>query len=111
MPHADQTGQTLGAAEARRDAQTHFRLAEHGVVGAEADIAAHSQLIAAAQREAVDSCDDRQREMLDHQEHIVAQLAERFTLGLRHGGHRADVSTGNEALVTGAVSTTQRTAF
>ena len=39
--------------------------------------------------------------MLDHQENVVAQLAERFTLGLRHGGHRADVSTGDEALVTG----------
>ena len=40
--------------------------------------------------------------MFDHQENVVAQLAERFTLGLRHGGHRADVSTGDKALVTGA---------
>ena len=49
--HADEARQTLRAAEARRDAQTHFRLAEDGVVGAEADVAAHSQLIAAAQRD------------------------------------------------------------
>ena len=40
--------------------------------------------------------------MLDHQEHIVAQLAEGLALGLGHGGHRADVSTGNEALVASA---------
>ena len=36
--HADQTCQTLGAAEARGDAQTHFRLAEHSVVRADADL-------------------------------------------------------------------------
>ncbi len=33
----------------RRDAQAYFGLAEHGVVGAETDIAAHGQLITAAQ--------------------------------------------------------------
>ena len=40
--------------------------------------------------------------MLDHQEHIVAQLAESLALGLGHSGHGADVSTGNEALVASA---------
>ena len=40
--------------------------------------------------------------MLDHQEHIVAQLAESLALGLSHSGHGADVSTGNEALVASA---------
>ena len=79
-----------------------FRLTKDGIVGAEADVAAHGQLIAAAQRKAVDSSDDGQREVLDHQENVVAQLAERLALGLGHGGHRADVSTGDEALVTGA---------
>ena len=40
--------------------------------------------------------------MLDHQEHIVAQLAESLALGLGHSRHRADVSTGHEALVASA---------
>ncbi len=51
--HADQTCQTLGAAEARGDAQTHFGLTEHSVVRTDADVGAHSQLIAAAQCKAV----------------------------------------------------------
>ena len=82
------------------DAQAHFRLAEHGVVGAETDVAAHGQLVAAAQRKAVDSRDDGQREALDHQEDVIAHLAEGFALGLGHGGHGADVRTGDKALVT-----------
>ena len=40
--------------------------------------------------------------MLDHEEDVVAQLAESLALGLGHGGHGADISTGHEALVTGA---------
>ena len=99
--HADKACQTLGAAEARGDTQTDFRLTKDGIVGAEADVAAHGQLIAAAQREAVDSSDDGQREALDHQENVVAQLAESLALGLGHRGHRANVGTGHEALVTG----------
>ena len=62
---------------------------------------AHGRLIAAAQREAVDSSDDGQREALNHQENVVAQLAESLALGLGHRGHRANVGTGHEALVTG----------
>ena len=97
--HAHQTGQTLGAAEARGDAQTDLRLTEHSVVGADADVAAHSQLVATAQCEAVDGCDDGDGEALDHQEHIIAQLAESLALGLGHGAHGADVSACHEALV------------
>ena len=37
--------------------------------------------------------------MLDHQEHIIAQLAEGFALCLGHGAHGADIGTGNKALV------------
>ena len=97
--HANQTCQTLGAAEARGDAQTDFRLTKHSVVGADADVAAHSQLIAAAQCKAVDGCDDGDGEALDHQEHIIAQFAESLALGLGHGAHGADVSACHEALV------------
>ena len=37
--------------------------------------------------------------MLDHQEHIIAQLAEGLAFCLSHGAHRTDISTSNEALV------------
>ena len=37
--------------------------------------------------------------MLDHQEHIIAQLAEGLALCLGHGAHGADISACNEALV------------
>jgi len=97
--HAHQTGQTLGAAEARGDAQTDFGLTEHSVVRADADVAAHSQLVAAAQRKAVDGCNHWDGEMLDHQEHIIAQLAEGLALCLGHGAHGADIGTSNKALV------------
>ena len=63
--HADQTSQPLGAAEARGDAQTDFRLAEDSVVGADADVTAHCQLVAAAQCKAVDRCNDGDGEALD----------------------------------------------
>ena len=96
--HADKAGQPLGAAEARRDAKAHFGLAEDGVVAAQADVAAHGELIAAAERETVDRRDDRQREVLNHQEDIVAELAESLAFGLGHRGHRADVGAGHKAL-------------
>ena len=82
--HADQTSQTLGAAEARGDAQTDFRLTEHSIIRADAEIAAHSQLVAAAQCKAVDGCDDGDGEMLDHQEHIIAQLGNDVFLMIEH---------------------------
>ena len=44
-----------------------------------------------------DGCDDRDGK-LDHQEDIIAQLAESLALGLGHGAH-ADVSACHEALV------------
>ena len=37
--------------------------------------------------------------MLDHQEDIIAQLAEGLALCLGHGAHGTDVCTGHEALV------------
>ena len=37
--------------------------------------------------------------MLDHQEHIIAQLAEGLAFCLGHGAHRTDISTSNKALV------------
>ena len=100
--HAHQTGQALGAAEAGGDAKAHLGLAEHGIVGADADVAGHGQLTAAAQGKAVHRGDDGQGEALDHQEDVIAQLAESLALGAGHGGHGADVGARHEALVPGA---------
>ena len=97
--HAHQTGQALGAAEAGGDAKAHLGLAEHGIVGADADVAGHGQLTAAAQGETVHRGDDRQGEALNHQEDVIPQLAEGLALRLGHGGHGADVGARHKALV------------
>ena len=99
---ADQTGQTLGAAEAGGDAQTHLGLTEDGALGADADVTAHRQLVASAQGEAVDGGDDGDGQGLDLAEDIVALLAKGGALGLGQGAHLADVGTGHEAALTGA---------
>lgn len=57
------TGQALCAAEARSDAQADFRLAEFSVFSCIADIASAGEFAAAAESEAVDSCDDRLRQV------------------------------------------------
>ena len=55
----DQAGQPLGAAGAGDDAEQDLRLAEHGVLGGEADVGAQRELAAAAERVAGDRRDDR----------------------------------------------------
>ena len=99
---ADQTSQSLGAAEAGGDAETHLGLTEHGIVGADADVAAHGQLVAAAQSEAVNSGDDGDGQSLDLAEDVVALFAEGLALCLGQGAHLTDVGACHKALVAGA---------
>ena len=70
---ADLARQTLRAAPARRDAEADLGLAETGVVGGEADVAAERELAAAAQGEAVDGRDPGLRRALDGLDHLAAE--------------------------------------
>ena len=75
---AYEASQTLGAAAARGDAQTNFRLTEGCVLGSETDVAGHSQLAAAAEAEAVDCSDDRALEVLDLPADAVGLVAKQL---------------------------------
>ena len=97
--HAHEACQTHGAAEAGDDAETHLGLAELGVVGAEAYVASHSELAAAAEGEAVDGSNDGAGEGLDATEHFGAFAAEGLALLGAEGSHLADIGAGHEALL------------
>ena len=98
----DDPSQTLGAAEAGGDAEAGLGLTEYGILAADADIAAHADLTAAAQRKAVDRCDNGNGEGLNLAENVVALFPEGFALGLGQAAHFPDIRTGHEALFTGA---------
>ena len=93
---ADDTGHTLGAAEAGDDAQANFGLAELCLLGSDADVSSQSQLAAAAQSEAVDSSDGGLGEQVNTHHQVVAQLGECQTLFHVHGSHLSDVSASDE---------------
>ena len=84
------------------DAQARLGLSEHGGVGADADIAAHAQLTAAAQREAVDCGDGGDGQRLDAAEHVVAVLAEGLAALLGQGAHLTDIGAGHKGLFAAA---------
>ena len=96
---ADQTGQTLGTAKAGGNAQTGFRLAEYGRIGADADIAAHAQFTAAAQCKTVDGRNRGNGHGFQLAEHIVALLAEGFAFRLRQRAHLSDIGAGYKSLL------------
>ena len=75
---------------------------EYGGVGADADIAGHAQLAAAAQGEAVDRGDGGDGQRLQLAEHVVALLAEGLAFRLGQGAHLADVGAGHECLLAAA---------
>ena len=56
---ADEPRQALAAAVARDEAELDFGLAEARAFGGQAIRACHGELAAAAQRKAVDACEDR----------------------------------------------------
>ncbi len=68
---AHNAGQTLGAAEAGGNAQTHLGLAELGLLAGQTDVTGHGQLTAAAQSKAVDRSDGGLGEVLQLQEHLL----------------------------------------
>ena len=96
---AHDAGQALGAAEAGGDAQAHLGLAEHGVVGADADVAGHGQLAPAAQSEPVDRSDHGLGQILQTQEHPAAVDAELLAVDGGEAFHLADIGARHEALV------------
>ena len=98
LAHAYEASQTLGAAAARGDAQTNFRLAEGSVLGSKTDVAGHSQLAAAAEAEAVDCSDDRALEVLDLPAYAVGLVAEQLAFLAGLGSHLGDVSACNEGV-------------
>ena len=98
---AHDAGQTLSAAEAGQDAQVALGLAELGVGSGDTDIAAHGQLAAAAQSEAVDSSDGDLRHLLQTIEGVLGQQSHSAALSGSGVDHLGDVSTGNECLGTG----------
>jgi hypothetical protein len=59
--HGNETGKSLGSAEAGSDSKANLGLSEHSIVGADADITAHSYLISAAKCKTVDCCYNRDR--------------------------------------------------
>ena len=97
--HANEACQAYRAAESGDDAQTHFGLAELGVVAADADVASHGELAAAAEGEAVDGGDDGDMERLDLAEHSGTAAAEGLALRHVEGRHLADVGAGHETLL------------
>ena len=100
MAAADDTGQALCAAEARSDAQTDFRLAEFSVFSCIADIASAGEFAAAAESEAVDSCDDRLRQVFDFREDVLTELAPFAAFSSVLGSHFFDVSASDEGFST-----------
>ena len=63
--HAGEPGQPLRAAGARNDAEQHLGLADAYVCGGDAEMTRHRDLVAAAERVAVDGGDDRLGRVLD----------------------------------------------
>ena len=77
---ANQSGESLGAAESRNQTQTDFRLSELRLCGCDADIARHGQLAAAAQRKTIHRCDDRLADVLNEVHCPVSCLCENSCL-------------------------------
>ena len=100
---AHAAGQTLGAGEAGGDAQANLGLAELGAAlalgvgaGGQDDVAAHGQLTAAAQGEAVHSGDGGDLQLLNAAHQGAAPLAPLAAGGHVHGALLADVGAGHE---------------
>src|SRR5207248_4244768 len=99
---ADEAHQALGAAEARTDAEGHFRQTEPRVLAGEDHVAGHRQLEASTQRVAVHRRDGGGRDVLDQRGQHMAQLAEFARLPGPHRSHLGDVRAGDEGALAGA---------
>ena len=101
---ADEAGETLGAAAAGDQAELDLRLAELGVVGADAHVAAHRELEPAAEAVAVDRGHERRVGRI-HAAADRVEAARRASLvaaGLAQGRELLDVGAGDERALTGA---------
>src|SRR6185369_3969578 len=96
----DQSRQTLRSAAARDESQTDFGLSELGGLDRNPDRASHRGFAAAAEREAIDSGDDRLAEVFDQVEDLLPEAAR--LLGLNRADMRelANIGTGDECLVS-----------
>ena len=99
---ADQPGQPLGAAKAGDDAKAALRLAEHGVVRGNANVAAHADFAPAAQRVAVDRGNRHLGHILQLVERLHGQKGHRAALGGGGVHHLRDVRAGHKGLAAGA---------
>ena len=97
----NQASEPLCSTEAGGDSQSHLRLSEESLGGGDADVAGHGQLAATAQCKAVDGCNDGTAELLDAGEHGVTNTCEFSGGGNILVLHLGNVSTSNEALVSG----------
>ena len=96
---SDELGQTVGAAETGRDAQSHFGLTELGLRRGVTEVASHGQLAATAEAEAVDGSDDGYRQRLDLAKRDGTEFAELVAFLLIEVHHLGDVGTGHEGLL------------
>src|SRR6185295_17889561 len=94
---ADSAGQPLRAAGAGHDAEIDLRLAEHGIVASENNVAGHGELAAAAERVTCDRGDDRLPAMAD----AVERRDEIAAIGLDEGllVHLLDVDASGKRLL------------
>jgi hypothetical protein len=91
LVHPHQARQALGAAEAGDDPELDLRLAEQRRARGDAHVAGHRQLAAAAEGQAVDRGDRRDRPRAQLLEQRVAAVNELLAGRLVHRGERLDV--------------------
>src|SRR5258705_6529677 len=93
---ADETWQALRSAAARNESKRDFGLAELRAVRRDPDRARHRRLAATAERETIDSRDDRLPKILDDIEHLLSKTAGLFCFALCNKPELADIGAGHE---------------
>src|SRR4051812_1542750 len=99
---ADETREALRSAATRNESERDFGLAELRAVRRDPDRARHRRLTATAERETIDSRDNRLSQILDDIEHLLSKTAGLFCFERCDMRELADVGTSDERLVARA---------